>query len=800
MNWQFIPLDYDSIVIGNQEYVRIFGKTSDKKNICVIDKFNNYFYVLSEDIIKIKEILKGKVEKLEEKEKNLLGEKIKAIKIELKNSENISLIVEELKDKKIPVLESDVNYISKYIIEKRVKPMEFYEVEGQLLSDNDLEGLPSEINCDYVVLAKKIFESKPFEYTPSVIAFDIEADNLDPEKGKILMLSIVSGVFRKVLTWKKIPSKIKEAEYVKDEKELIERFIEIIKERNPDFITGYFTDGFDFPYLRTRAEKNKIKFTLGLDNSNLIFSRGKTKSCKVTGRVHIDLYRFIENIISPTLQSEILNLNQVAKELIGEKKVELGFGWQKELSESQIEKYFLYNLQDSILAEKLFYKLWPNISELSKIVAEPLFSCSRASYSQLVERYILQNLSRFNELAMPKPEHKEIEKRKERPKYAGAYVKQPEAGLFENIVVFDFASIYPSIIASFNISLSTISRKKIEGYETPEFEFESKPVKFYFHKKKGFIPIILEELIEKRKQIKKELKRNHSIELEARSYALKTLANATYGYFGFFGARYYCVECAASTTAIGRYYIQKVIKKAEENGFKVLYSDTDSIAITLENKTKKEALEFLKKMNNELPGIMEIDLENFYERGIFVTKRTGEFGAKKKYALISGSKLKIRGFETVRRDWCDLARELQNEVLKKVLSEGNPHSSLKLVKEVIKQVKSGKVEKSKLVIRTSLKKPISEYENIGPHVVAAKRMIEKGIPIGIGSLIEYYISNVPGKKLVRERIKLPEEEGEYDKNYYIENQILPAVENIFQVFGIKKEEIVPVEQKKLGEF
>ena len=43
----------------------------------------------------------------------------------------------------------------------------------------------------------------------------------------------------------------------------------------PDFIVGYYSDGFDFPYIKARAGKFKIKLDLGLDNSELIISRNE---------------------------------------------------------------------------------------------------------------------------------------------------------------------------------------------------------------------------------------------------------------------------------------------------------------------------------------------------------------------------------------------------------------------------------------------------------------------------------------------------------------------------------------------
>jgi DNA polymerase elongation subunit (family B) len=165
------------------------------------------------------------------------------------------------------------------------------------------------------------------------------------------------------------------------------------------------------------------------------------------------------------------------------------------------------------------------------------------------------------------------------------------------------------------------------------------------------------------------------------------------------------------------------------------------------------------------------------------------------------NQLKVRGFETVRRDWCDLAREVQNRVLEKILKEGNADSSLKYVKGIISKIRKREIEKDELIIRTQLKKAIEEYVSEGPHVAIAKKMIAAGIPVDAGMLIEFYIAEGKNKKqLVREKARLPSETGDYDVAYYIEHQIVPAVENIFAVFGLTREDLLGKSQKKLHEF
>jgi len=348
--------------------------------------------------------------------------------------------------------------------------------------------------------------------------------------------------------------------------------------------------------------------------------------------------------------------------------------------------------------------------------------------------------------------------------------------------------MYSSIIVSYNLSLQSFEEKSKDSLEVDL----GKEGKAYFSKERGFFSEILAEIIDKRKEYKKEYAKNPSNLLKARSNAFKLIANASYGYLGFFGARYYCRQAAASAAALARKSIIETIEKVKSAGHKIIYSDTDSIAFLYNNK--EETLELLKEINKSLTGIMELDLEDFYTRGLFVSKRIitkEESGAKKKYALINEKgKIKIRGFETVRRDWCDLARKLQSDILELILKEGNEKKALEIAKDIIIKIKTRKIDKKDILIKTQLKKPISEYKSITPHVIAAKKMLEQGIPVSQGVVIEYFIAETREKKsLVREKVKLPDEKGEYNIEYYLNNQILPAIGNIFDVFGVNIQDI-----------
>jgi len=824
MKTDFIPVDYDYFDFQGKNYAKIIGRDSKGKRICIIDSCPVYFWAILKDnlkqekidkllkkIKKIKLDVKGrqtKVEAVELHEKNFSGKKVKTIKIFATNYKDLHDIADKLG---MPEIEKrrgyDLGFITHYIIEKKINPLCWYEISGELLNNSEeFGGIDMKLDVDMCIKLEKCNKVDDKKFSPKILAYDIETDGFKIGEGEILMISLVSGGFKKVITWKGAHikhSKPDYVEYVKDEAELLEKFVEYVRKISPDFLVGYFSDGFDLPYIKARAEKNNVRLSLGLDNSQPKFSRGRVLTGKINGIVHIDLIKFIQTAYAQYMQSETLSLNEVAGEFLGDKKKEFKFQHSSKIADHDWKSYFTYNLHDSVLTYNLFQKFWPDILEFTRTIQEPVFDVSRAGLSKYVEGYILHNLERFNEIPEKRPIHDEIRERRQRGKVKGAFVFEPTPGLYKNIAVFDFTSMHTSIIISFNISKATLlETKEKDFYESPELELKGKKGKFYFSKKPGFFPELLKEIFEKRKKFKSEYKKNPNPITKARSNAFKLLSASVHGYIAFFGARYYSLECSASILAFVRKFNKETIEKIKNQGYKVIYGDTDSIAFLTKGK-KEEIKKLLKKLNSELPGIMELELEGFFKRGLWVTKRTGIIGAKKKYALIDKEgKLKIRGFETVRRDWCNLARQVQNKIIRLVLKEGNEKKALEYVMEIIKKIKQRKINKEDLIIRTQLKKPLSEYKAISPHVIAAKKMLEKEIPINQGNLISYYIAETRDKKkLVRDKVKLPDEKGEYNIQYYLEKQILPAVENIFQVFEINIREIIKdKKQMTLGDF
>ncbi len=819
METKFIPIDYNYFDYEGKNYVEVFGRDKNNKNLCIIDSFEPYFWAILKDDIKQNEIeetlsyinsitldSKGRetrVEKTEICDKKFLGKDVKAIKIFATNYKDLHEIADHLGIPEIVKRRGyDVGLITSYIIEKEFLPMNWYKISGEVLNEsNEFGGIDRILDVDFVIKLEKKSELKETEFHPKGLAYDIETDSLKPEKGEILMISLYGENFSKVFAWGKKKTSKKFVEFVKDEKELIEKFTDEVKKFSPDFLIGYNSDSFDLSFIKTRAKILKIPFSLGLDNSEPQISRGISSRGKITGITHVDLLKFIKTTYAQYMQSESMSLNEVSKEFLGDTKKEFKIKHSSKIEDWDL--YYEYNLHDSRLTFQLFEKFWPDMLEFSKVIKEPIFEISRNGLSKQIESYILHNLEKFNEIPEKRPGVPEIENRRKKGNVEGAFVYEPKPGLYVDLAMFDFTSMHTSIIISHNISKGTLTDDKKNSISSPEITMNGKKTKFYFSKEPGFFPELMKDIFEKRKRYKAEYKKNPNKITKARSNAFKLLSASAHGYVGFFGARYYSWESSASILAFVRKYNIETIKKIEKAGHDVIYGDTDSVAFTRNSKSKKEIKELLDKLNDELPGVMHIELEDFFKRGIWVTTRTGETGAKKKYAMIDEEgKIKIRGFETVRRDWCPLARITQDKVLRLILREGNEKEALDYLKKIVEKLKKREIPINELIIRSQIKKPLEEYKSITPHVVAARKMQEKGIPFDPFTSVEYYVAESTTKsKLVRDRIKLKDEPGEYDTNYYLEKQIIHSVENIFQVFKINVKEIADgKKQEKLGKW
>lgn len=794
---QCFILDATYKIIAGKAVIQLFCRTIDGQKVCLSDEnFEPYLYCTADNSIKdaLSKMVVDKffVTRIESVTKKLFEKEAEFFKIFVSLPSGVPAIKDEIKRiyKDLCLYEYDIPFAKRYLLDKNIVPMTLIEAD-----------------CDDKCRIQSIKNSAEQVFSaPKILAIDIETyftpddKKFLPKENPVLMIALYGSNFRRVLTWKEFPSKDSSIIFLKSEAEMISRMCELIQQFEPDIIAGYYSDGFDFPYLKVRAEKNDVRLDFG-HGSFLEISGRKISTAEIKGIIHIDVLKFIRKVIGRSMVTDVFTLDAVAEELLGEHKHEVEIdelpnAWN--IDHHKLEKFCNYNLHDAKLTYDLCVKILPNMIEFTRIIGLPLFEIDRMSFSQLVEAYIMKKAQFANEIAPNKPSYKEKQVRIVKH-IKGAFVFEPKPGLYENIAVFDYRSLYPSIIASHNISPGTLNCEccKTNVIKTDRGDF------WFCARKKGFLSSIIQNLIELRAVVKKEIKKGINDAMTvASSEALKVLANSFYGYLGFYGARWYCKEGAESTTAFGRQYIHKVIDEAQRQGFNVVYSDTDSIFMTLDKKTKDDAFAFMKGINDSLPGVMELDYEGLFPAGIFVSAKATDSGAKKKYALVDEKGiLKIKGFETVRRNWSFIAKDIQKRVLEILLKDKKPVIAAEYLQDIVCDLRKHRIPVDKLVIHTQLQREISTYANITPHVAAAQRMKEKGLTVEPGVMLKFVVVKGDGK--IRDKVRLVDEvkQDNYDAEYYINHQVLPSVERIFAVFGYDKESFLSSKtQSAINEF
>ncbi len=776
-------LDTDYVVNDEEVTLRLFCKNEDDESVLGVDKdFLPYFYVLPEDDVGA---LKEKIEKttFSKDDKDLEISKMEIDRLSdgksqievLKIFTNIPANVTKLKNQIWDLPETrecrefDIPFYRRYMMDKNLRVGETYEIKG---GSKETSKFDHKIKLEDIKRVSS--QKKSFEW--DVLAFDIEV-----YRDKVIMISLISENYEKLLTIEEVDREY--AEVFGSEKELLEGFREIINIQDPDVVTGYNTDEFDFKVLRERFEKYDLSMDIGRNGERMKFNRrGRFAGARIKGRMHLDIYPFVTHVLAPGLESERLDLDSVSEEVIGKRKDQITWEEMKKSwkNKENLEKLADYALKDSQLAYELGEEIIPQIIELSRVTGLIPFDACRLTYGQLTENFLLREAHNRDMLAENRPGRDERRKRQRQTAYEGGFVYAPEPGLYENIATLDFRSLYPTVMVSHNISPETLNLEDCEEeYEVEELEHT------FCQDERGFFPDLIRELVEDRYKLKEKMEnlseQNSKYKaLDSEQKAKKILANSFYGYLGYEGARWYSRECAETTTYLGRKYIEETIEKAEQDNFEVTYGDTDSVFLRKQNMSKKDIESFLNRINTELPDFMELEFEGMFERGFFTSTSSGE-GAKKKYALIDQEgNMKITGFEQVRRDWSPIAKETQKKVLRKVL-EDNIDEAVNITKETIDKLKQGDVPVEKLKIYTTLTKDPEEYDSTAPHVEAAKKAMRKGDKIEPETTIEYVITR-KGRS-ISDQAKLVKYAEDYDSDYYIEKQIIPVTLRVLKVFG-----------------
>ncbi len=585
MEKEVVILDIDYVTYEEKPIIRLFSKDGDKNIILIDDSFEPYLFVSSDnpdDCIKdIENILDEiKVEKVHKKDFQV--EKT-FIKVTFKHPQDLSKNRDAIRDLDSvkQIREYDIPFYRRYLMDRDVIPMTKVKASGVEL-DSFLSLDSKKQDIEIIKLDKPLERIDDNSNDFRILSFDLEVRNPhgmpDSDEDEIIMIGVSSnfGINEVISTKTNSKNKDNFVHQVSTEKEMIEAFTNIIKENNVDIIVGYNSDNFDFPYLIDRAEILGVDLDLGMDDSKIRFiRRGYANAASIKGLIHVDLYLVMRRYMS----LERYTLERVYYELFGEEKIDVPGEriWQFwDNGGEELDNLFDYSLDDVISTLKIAEQTLPLNLELTRIIGQPLFDVSRMATGQQAEWFLVKQAYFDNEV-IPNKQGSNFTDRANAEDNEGGFVLEPDKGLHENLVQFDFRSLYPSIIISKNISPDVLIMGEVDNTDeyniSPEHDLKFKKTP------QGFIPSVIDKILQERFRIKREMKACEDVterkSLDVQQQAIKRLANTMYGIYGFPRFRWYSFECAKAITSWGRQYIKHAMKKAEDYGFYAIYADTD---------------------------------------------------------------------------------------------------------------------------------------------------------------------------------------------------------------------------------
>ncbi|MDR3627231.1 MAG: DNA polymerase II [Ignavibacteriaceae bacterium] len=558
------------------------------------------------------------------------------------------------------------------------------------------------------------------------------------------------------------------------EKELLIEFTAWFKQADPDIIIGWHVIGFDLMFLEKKYQSLNVPFDLARDNGRTTLKVRKSGGyyASMPGRVIIDGPATLR---ASFFSFEDFKLETVARELLGKGKV---ISPEKN-KVGEIEKYFKddkvklaeYNLTDAVLVSEIFNKVGLIELSVKRAQISGMLMDQLGMMTAAFDHFLLPRIHRAGYVACNVRDIAEMEHA------AGGYVFDPKPGLYDNVIVLDFKSLYPSIIRTFKIDPVSRLLSAESTIQTPNG--------YKFSAAKHFLPEFITELMKKRGEAKEKNDKQLS-------QAIKILMNSFYGVMGSYGCRFYHPDLPTAITGTGQYLLLGSKDYFENDGYEVIYGDTDSLFVKLKEgegdirleagKKLADALNnyWKEKLKNEykVESYLEIEYEKFYRKFIITAARGSEAGAKKRYAGLlvkdGREKLDFVGMEFVRSDWTRLAKDFQVELYTRIF---NGSDIKDWIRGIVAKVNKGEFDE-KLVYKKRLRKGIEQYtKNIPPQVKAARMINQQSGTI-------YYVITKQGP------VPVELEPAEIDYQHYIDKQLKPIADSVLNLFGESFDTIV----------
>ncbi|MFW9988707.1 MAG: DNA polymerase domain-containing protein [Candidatus Odinarchaeota archaeon] len=544
-----------------------------------------------------------------------------------------------------------------------------------------------------------------------------------------------------------------------DEAETIKTISKVIEQLDPDIILTHGGDEFLFPYLAARASINRV-------SKELYFSRTKTP-----------------------LKNSIFNLS-------GNSDHYMSYGIIMRRSKTQVYFTGRFHLDTTTYGSLHFSEgNIPGVIEVARVSRVPMQRLCRITIGGALQSIQYYNAYKLGHLIPP------FKKSPEGFRSGmdlitndrGGHIFEPLIGVFDQVVELDFSSMYPSLMANFNISSETINCKCCKndgtGIKVPGTKFH------ICTKRQGIISKSISLPLRKRLECKEYNKTHDDLRYKFMDIALKWVLVVSFGYLGFKNARFGKIEAHQTVCAFAREFLLRSAEIAKKYGCKVIHGIVDSMWL---QDTKGRNLDEFEKITKEIAVEISkstkipMSWEGRFNIIVFLPSRAElNVPALSHYwGIKCNSEKKVRGIEVRRRDMPKIVKDAQYafiDVFQGVKTvdqfiERIPKAK-KILYDYVERVNSGKVSRDELTIKQKLSRSPNQYKNNSYQAVAARQLERSGIIASAGINVRYIIINsgadpsFPEKKVILSDLYNPKKHW-YDKKKYIE-LLKRAFENIF---------------------
>jgi DNA polymerase-2 len=753
--------------------IHLYGRLEDGRTFLVRDdRQQPHFYVHTADAARARAA--GANEPKPSAKRDFSGAPVAQIGVAIPS--DVPAVRDRLHDNGIDTFEADVRFPVRYLIERGIKGA--CAIEGTAVP-----GTASGVGVSLIFDNPQLRPAQ-LRVVPRVLSFDIETD---PKAERLLAISLYGTNLDEVLivdgSGRVMPEK---ATCCVDERAALTAFCERISEFDPDVLTGWNTIDFDFTVLQRIATRLRHPFVLGRDAGAIRIRRAEgyfgSGQATIPGRLVLD---GIDLLRGAFVRMEDYSLDAVARELLGEGKA-IESNARDRLAEiihnyrHNLPAFALYARTDARLAYDIVGKL--NLVSLA-FARSQLAGMTPDRVAASIASFDFVYLTELEKRGIVAPTVRSDDSRVFAAQQGG-HVLEPVTGLHRNVWVFDFKSLYPSIIRTFNIDpLSYVAEPEAteDLITTPGGSFRRVP---------AILPGLLDDLFPRREAAKKAGD-------TVAAHAIKILMNSFYGVLGTSACRFYNPALANSITGSGKEILLWSKRWFEQAGFRVLYGDTDSLFVgsgSTEAPPPQQGPQLAAELNEQLTHYirerwrvssrLELEFEKTYLRLLLPQARHSTRGASKRYAGLLRtddiSHVEFVGMEVVRSDWTALAKQVQRELYQRLFTDQPVDVYLS---DIVKSVRDGALD-SLLVYRKSLRKGAETYTATTPPHVAAARKSPQPVAKALGRKVIEYVMTTGGPEPL-DNIQHPP-----DREHYVAKQIRPVAEPVLATLGLDFDTVI----------